>query len=172
MDSLSKAMLKVWNIIGKCVISGIIRCCYGRLNKPLEQDTTAKPVLSGHSKRTQKIGFQYRLSLNAGQKYCRMLQGEHSAIRSTSIKLPFLPWFCIFLSDRLRQVLLYSKTFALIRMRKWYFFHMRRHFDTDMSTVNVLLIPSTFLSLCSQMRLVARKPVFGITDTASFKPVS
>ena len=36
-----------------------------------------------------KIGFQYRLSLNAGQKYCRMLQGEHSAIRSTFIKLPF-----------------------------------------------------------------------------------
>ena len=32
-----------------------------------------KPVLSGHSKRTPKIGFQYRISLNAGQKYCRML---------------------------------------------------------------------------------------------------
>ena len=35
---------------------------------------TVKPVLSGNSKRRQKIGFQYRLSLNAGQKYCRMLQ--------------------------------------------------------------------------------------------------
>ena len=34
-------------------------------------------------------GFQDRLSLNAGQKYCRMLQGEHSAILSTFIKLPF-----------------------------------------------------------------------------------
>ena len=42
-----------------------------------------KPVLSGHSKRTPKIGFQYRLSRNASQKYCRMLQGEHSAMRST-----------------------------------------------------------------------------------------
>ena len=49
---------------------------------------TVKPVLSGHSKKT-KIGFQDRLSLNAGQKYCRMLQGEHSAILSTFIKLPF-----------------------------------------------------------------------------------
>ena len=36
-----------------------------------------KPVLSD------------RLLLNAGQKYCRMLQGEHSAILSTFIKLTF-----------------------------------------------------------------------------------
>ena len=47
----------------------------------------------------QKTGFQDQLSLNAGQKYCRMLQGEHSeilpkgelsAILSTFIKLPFV----------------------------------------------------------------------------------
>ena len=37
-----------------------------------------------------KNGFQDQLSLNAGQKYCRMLQGEHSAILSTFIKLPFV----------------------------------------------------------------------------------
>ena len=36
------------------------------------------------------MDFQDRLSLNAGQKYCRMLQGEHSAILSTFIKLPFV----------------------------------------------------------------------------------
>ena len=30
---------------------------------------TVQPVLSGHSQRTPKIGFQYQLSLNAGQKY-------------------------------------------------------------------------------------------------------
>ena len=36
-----------------------------------------------------KIGFQDQLSLNAGQKYCRMLQGEHSAILLTFIKLLF-----------------------------------------------------------------------------------
>ena len=30
---------------------------------------TVKPVLSGHSKKTPKIGFQYQESLNASQKY-------------------------------------------------------------------------------------------------------
>ena len=38
-------------------------------------------------KKKTKIGFQDRLSLNAGQKYCRM---EHSAIFLTFIKLPFV----------------------------------------------------------------------------------
>ena len=38
----------------------------------------------------QKIGFQDRLSLNAGQKYCRMLQGEYSAILSTFNRLRFV----------------------------------------------------------------------------------
>ena len=44
---------------------------------------TVKPVLSCHSKRRPKIGFQDQLSLNVGQK-------EHSAILSTFIKLPFV----------------------------------------------------------------------------------
>ena len=57
------------------------------------------------SKRPQ-IGFQDQLSLNAGQKYCRMLEGEHSAILLTFIKLPFVIKICVFLSGRLRQVLL------------------------------------------------------------------
>ena len=35
---------------------------------------TVKPVSSGHSKRRPKLGFQDGYSLNAGQKYCRMLQ--------------------------------------------------------------------------------------------------
>ena len=39
-----------------------------------------------------KIIFQDKLSLNVGQKYCRMLQAEHSAVLSTFIifKLPFV----------------------------------------------------------------------------------
>ena len=37
-----------------------------------------------------KNWFQDRLLLNAGQKNCRMLQGENSAIISTFIKLPFV----------------------------------------------------------------------------------
>ena len=51
---------------------------------------TVKPVLSGHSKIRPKKGFQDQLLFNAGQKYCRMLQGEQSAILSTFIKLPFV----------------------------------------------------------------------------------
>ena len=47
-------------------------------------------LFRGHLKRRPIIGFQYRLMLNEGQKYCRMLQGEHSAILSTFIKLPFV----------------------------------------------------------------------------------
>ena len=37
-----------------------------------------------------KIGFQGHLLLNVCLKYCRMLQGEHSAILLTFIKLPFV----------------------------------------------------------------------------------
>ena len=37
-----------------------------------------------------KNGFQDQLLLNAGQNYCRMLQGEHSTIFLTFIKLPFV----------------------------------------------------------------------------------
>ena len=70
---------------------------------------TVKPVLSGQSKRRPKIVFQYRLSLNAGQKYCRMLQ--ESILQcfrpSLSYHLPLIHLICLFLSGRLRQVLLY-----------------------------------------------------------------
>ena len=42
------------------------------------------------SLKNTKIGFKDQLSLNAGQKYCRILQGDHSAIILTFIKLPFV----------------------------------------------------------------------------------
>ena len=56
------------------------------------------------------IGFQDKLSLNAGQKYFRMLQEEHSAILSTFIKLPFVIKIFVLsiLSGRFTQVLLYN----------------------------------------------------------------
>ena len=57
------------------------------LNVPTNYSKTC--VKQPLSKRL-KIGFQDQLLLNAGQKYCRMLQGEHSAILSTFIKLPFV----------------------------------------------------------------------------------
>ena len=61
---------------------------------------TVKPVLSGHSKRRPKFGFQDRLSLNAGQKYCRMLQESILLYLRPSFKL-LRHLFCLFLSGRL-----------------------------------------------------------------------
>ena len=50
----------------------------------------SKTCLKRLLKQNTKIGFQDKLWLNAGQKYCRMFQGEHSAILLTFIKLrPF-----------------------------------------------------------------------------------
>ena len=46
-----------------------------------------KPVQN--SAQVSYFGFQDQLSLNAGHKYCRMLQWEHSAILLTYIKLLF-----------------------------------------------------------------------------------
>ena len=48
----------------------------------------SKACLNRPLKKKTKIGIQDRLSLNAGQEYCRMLQGEHFAILSTFIKRP------------------------------------------------------------------------------------
>ena len=69
---------------------------------------TVKPVLSGHSKRRKNFGFQDRLSLNAGQKYCRMLQESILQYFRPSLRylLSLRPLFCLFLSGRLRRVLL------------------------------------------------------------------
>ena len=71
-----------------------------RLN--IQRKTCVKQPLP----KRQKLGFQDKLSLNAGQKYCWMLQGEHSAILLTFIKVPFVikifvlsffewPFYCI-----------------------------------------------------------------------------
>ena len=64
----------------------------------------SKPCLKRPLKKKTKIGFQDQLSLNAGQKL-----GEHSAILSTFIKLPFAIKTFFVLNDRLRQVLLYTQ---------------------------------------------------------------
>ena len=72
--------------------------------------TTAAPktCLKRPLKKKTRIGFQDQLSLNAGQKYCRMLQGGHSSILSTCIKLPFVLKVFVLSIGRLRQVLLYT----------------------------------------------------------------
>ena len=76
------------------------------LNKLIKYSITCvkRPLL-----KRPKIGFQDQLSLNAGQKYCRMLQREHSAILSTFIKLPFVIKIFVLsiLSGLFTQVLLY-----------------------------------------------------------------
>ena len=51
---------------------------------------TVKPLQKLPLSKRPKIGFQVQLSLNAGQRYCRMLPLEHSAILSTFIKLLFV----------------------------------------------------------------------------------
>ena len=58
-----------------------------------------------------KIGFQAGLSLNACQKYRRMLQENilQYFLPSLSYHLSLRSLFCLFLSGRLRQVLLYTK---------------------------------------------------------------
>ena len=45
----------------------------------------SKICVNGHSQKDQG-----QLSLNAGKKYCRIFQWEHSAILSTFIKVPFV----------------------------------------------------------------------------------
>ena len=55
----------------------------------------SKTCLKRSLKKKSKIGFQDVLSLNAGQKYSRMFQGEHSAIISTFIKLHLSLWFFV-----------------------------------------------------------------------------
>ena len=88
-----------------------------------EHTCTVKPVKNGplKKKKKKKIGFQDQLSLNAGQKYCRMLQGDHSAILSTFIKLPFVIKIfilSIFEWPFLTQVLLYMCMQRRIKSRE------------------------------------------------------
>ena len=69
----------------------------------------SKTCLKRSLKEETKIDFQDRLSLNAAQKYCRMLQ--ESILQyfrpSLSYHLSLRPLFCPFLSGCLRQVSLY-----------------------------------------------------------------
>ena len=55
-----------------------------------KKEKYSKTYIKRPLSRRSKMGFQDQLSLNAGQQYCGMLQGEHSAIRLAFIKLPFV----------------------------------------------------------------------------------
>ena len=82
----------------------ILRPKYGKI----EKSTYSKTCLKLPLKKNTKIGFQYQLSLNADQKYCKgsILQYRYFQ-PSLSYHFPFRPLFCLFLSGGLRQVLLY-----------------------------------------------------------------
>ena len=55
-----------------------------------EQYDYSKTCLKRSLKKKNKTGFQDPLSLNAGQKNCRMLQMELPAILPTLIKLKYV----------------------------------------------------------------------------------
>ena len=65
----------------------------------------SNPCLKQPLKKKTKIGFQDRWSRNAGQKYCRVAFIPQYFRPSLSYHLSLRS--CLFLSDRLRQVLLY-----------------------------------------------------------------
>ena len=71
-------------------------------------EPTVKPVLSGHSKRRPKIGFQDQLSLNAESILQYFLPSLSYLLSLTSL-------FCLYLTGRLRLVLLYYKSTHLIQ---------------------------------------------------------
>ena len=91
----------------------------------------SKTCLKRPLSKRPKIAFQDKLLLNACQKYCKMLQGEHSAILLTFIKLPFVfkTFVLSILSGRLRQVFLIIRSqslqemYTILNLCKIYRFH-------------------------------------------------
>ena len=70
--------------------NGVFKCVFQETSETLSNIAStmfSKTCLKRSLKKRTKVVFQDRLSLNACQKYCRMLQREHSEILSTFIKL-------------------------------------------------------------------------------------
>ena len=88
-----------------CLIVNLLMLIYKYSKTCLKPSLTKRP----------NIDFQDRLSLNTGQKYCRMLQESIQQYfrPSLSYHLSLRPLFCLFMGGRLRQVLLYLCTFNL-----------------------------------------------------------
>ena len=83
---------------------------------------TVKPVLSGHSKRRQKLVFKTDYCLMQVKSIAECSKGSFLQYFRPSLcyHLPLTPLFCLFLSGPLRQVLLYNKTSPLFENReKW-----------------------------------------------------
>ena len=73
-------------------------------------------------KKTKKIGFQERYSLNAGQKYCRMLPWSILQYFWPALRyhMAFKPLFCLFLSGRFRPVSQYPQAKIMPVLRRWF----------------------------------------------------
>ena len=69
---------------------GYLNISYFKFDIDDQTGEYSKTCLKQPLSKRPEIGFQDQISLNAGQKYCRMLQREHSAILSSFIKLPFV----------------------------------------------------------------------------------
>ena len=78
--------------------------------------TCVKPSLS----KRPKIGFQDQLSLNAVQKYCRMLQGEHSAILRPSLSYHLSTITCPALSISTVVSFYYKGTLAKLCAKEYH----------------------------------------------------
>ena len=75
------------------------------INQPVHDSLIySKSCVKRPLSKRPKIGFQDRLSLNVGQKYCRMLQYFRPSL---SYQLSIRSLFCLLLSGRFTQVLLY-----------------------------------------------------------------
>ena len=84
MFGLNMLTYVLWGFISHEKLFIYQSAIYYPVNESNSKTCLKRPLL-----KRPKIGFQDQLSLNEGQKYCRMLQGEHSAILSTFNKLPF-----------------------------------------------------------------------------------
>ena len=78
-------------------------------SEPLSSSTLySKPCVKRPLSKRPQTGFQDLLSLNTGQRYCRMLRSILQYFwPSLSYHLSLRSLFCLFLSGRFTQVLLY-----------------------------------------------------------------
>ena len=78
----------------------------------LIHSTTVKPVLISHSKRTQKLVFRTDYCLMQAKSIAECSKGSILQYFRPSLSYHFSlrHLFCLFLSGRLRQILLYFKT--------------------------------------------------------------
>ena len=88
----------------------MVHCIYWGVTAYNFEKRTVKPVLSGHSNRTPKLVFNtnYRLMQVKSIAECSKGSILQYFWPSSSYHLSLRSLFCLFLSGRLRQVLLYS----------------------------------------------------------------